>query len=640
MKNPQVDIEKCRDFLLTPEDKKRLQRICNKIRREWASPTRRAYPYTPHDDSHCERVEEKLYQLISIEKAKENLPPEEIFLLLASVWLHDIGMKPHLFNDDKSENELRDKASTIRWDRYVRENHAERSARFVKENGRRLGLTDDEIRHMIKMCRLHRHRAYKELYLEPWPTKKEPRIRIQLLIAYLRLADVLHIPHKAETGEFKIYLALGLDPISRFHWFKSKYTDSIFVSPEEFRITITLKIPESREYPNRWEQKLEPLKEVLTREVQDELESIKDILSKGGLSVYLTLECDSVEDPMMSKNDVQQLEELLNNIELFDPVLTPNASSVIATVLKQTELFLDPSDPGKSVGYLEDYKTNVLDDILEKRPCHVFLWKVSDMLKEKLQDTSISDEERIRVIQKIVDGWEVKREEAMKEIPKIAYGILADGFPILLYGYSDTIVKCLEHYLKEKKRDIEVYICEGRTKTTYRYNNRLVYCDGIKYAEELKRVQKKVNEDLKKEGIKEMSKIKIQCVTDSCASNLFSRGRISKVLFGANGIGLGGRVSHTLGHLAIADMASVYRIPVYVIADSMKIGYLQERPDLPRGNQWLTTDIRFEPKIDELENYNPREDVVPPDRIQTIVTEKGQIKPTEIARYAENIGTR
>jgi translation initiation factor 2B subunit (eIF-2B alpha/beta/delta family) len=381
---------------------------------------------------------------------------------------------------------------------------------------------------------------------------------------------------------------------------------------------------------------MKPLEDVLKNEVQDELDSIKDILSKGGLSLYLIVECISTTFLNMTGDDERQLKELLRNIELFDPTLTPNASAVIDNVLKQIKLFLEPSSkPDESIRYLDDYKKNVLADILEKRPCHVFLWKIADMLEEKLK-TSTNDKKCIEAIENTINEWEIKRREVLGKIPKIAYGILADGFPVLVYGYSYTIVKCIEHYLKEKKKDIEIYICEGRTKTEYRYNNRLAYCDGIRYTEELRKLEKKVNKEFENEGPKEKVRIKILYVTDSCASNLFSNHKVSKVLFGANGIGFNGRVSHTLGHLAIADMAAMYRIPVYIIADSMKIGYLQERSELQRGNQWLTTDIGFESKIADFENYNPREDVVPPDRIELIITEKGAIQPTEVRKYAEN----
>lgn len=617
-------LDEMRELLLTGKNKKRLEGIHEEIERIWRS-CGSSYPYLPHDDTHCERVEERIYQLIPKEKFKQPLSQEEIFLLLASVWLHDVGMCPELFEYDKREP--RDLEETKDRNSKVRKEHAERSEKYVKENGERLRLTDIEINHLMRICKLHRHKAYKELYSEQWI---EDNVRRPLLIAYLRFADALHIPQRAEAKEFKLYLSFGMGSISRFHWFKSTYAHNISILPNEFKIVIVLKRP-----PTILAEDMQPLEDLLQREVQDELDSIKDILSKGSISLYLTVECTSIEVLNMSEKDERQLKELLGNIELFDPTLTPNASSVINNALRQIKLFLEPpSNPDESIKYLNDYRTKVLADILEKRPCHVFLWKIADMLDEKLK-SNMSNIERIGAIEQTINNWKTKREEALNEIPKIAYGILADGLPILLYGYSHTIVKCIEHYLREKKRDIKIYICEGRTKTEYRFNNRLVYCDGIRYVEELKKVEKKINEELENGGTSKKVKVQILFVTDSCAANVFSKGKISKVLFGANGIGLNGRVAHTLGHLALADMASIYRIPVYVIADSMKLDYLRERPEQPRENNWLTTDVEFESKIDGFENYNPREDVVPPDRIERIITEKGSINPTDVSEYME-----
>lgn len=721
MDNSKIDLESCRNKLLTPRDMDRLRDIRMRIEGEWRR-ARPLYPYTPHDNSHCEKVEELLYKLIEPEKIKEKLTSEEIFLLLASIWLHDIGMKPHLFIDDPSEDDYRGISSTFDYDKTIRENHAERSERYVEENGNDLGLTEDEIRHIGAMCLLHRHRAYKELYKQDWETKLPPKIRIQLLIAYLRLADALHIPDKADTTEFKIYMSLGLDTTSRYHWFRSKYAKDIKIDEENHKITILLRIPEYHQ--DYWTKKLEPLKKALITGVQDELDSIKDILFKGGICVYTTIDCDAAPDKTLKEDDAQQLKELLNNIELFDPMWTPNASSVINTVLKQTQLFIRLKDANKSVKYLDDYTKNALKEIIEKRPCHIFLLRIYYLLIETLQNTGITNEEKIRIIKKEINGWSGRTNKVINDIYKHAYSILnKDLSPILLYGYSDTVVKCLELYLYKTKRNLEIFVCEGRTKTNYRYNNRLVYCDGVKYAEELKASEKRINDELyksdnlkflfcwdevpgrdddaildslkhdfgitwkKKPKIEKIdndrtikitteedsislrlndertkvyldtnknrtdefivmdydkpdvykkANVKIWIVPDSCVSNLMSRDKVGKVLFGANGINQNGKVSHTLGHLAIADIASKYKIPVYVIADSMKIGDLKEKPELERGNQWLTTDIDFEPRTAEFKMYNPREDVIPPDRIKRIITEKGIFRPNEIQKYLRN----
>jgi hypothetical protein len=176
---------------------------------------------------------------------------------------------------------------------------------------------------------------------------------------------------------------------------------------------------------------------------------------------------------------------------------------------------------------------------------------------------------------------------------------------VLIYGYSSSVIMTLNALPVDVKNEITVYVCECSTKTKHRYNNKLIYCDGLKYFNELKRI-----------GIKN-----VKYIVDLCASNLFSIGeptdagrkfkRITKVLFGANGIDKTTReVAHGLGHLAIADMAASHHIPVFVITESMRIGGLVENPGHMREGPWYPTDIWFD-VIDVSNSYNPREERVP-----------------------------
>ncbi len=602
---------------------KRLNNICEHVASKWER-VRHPYPYTPHDHTHNIRVEEILYKLFPPEELNEKLSSEDLFLLLVSVWLHDIGMIPKLFPEDK---EPRGKEETVKWDKKVREEHEERTTKYIREKKDILRLTDDEANALIEICMRHRYKKYKELQAFAkenweWDISSIP-VHIPLLTVCLRLADALHIPHRADDRKFKTYMALGLDVISKIHWLKSKYAWEITPIRDMFKISIVLKKPP--QYPDK---RMEPLRRTIEIELQDEVDAVREILIKGSLPVYLTVECKYREYKNMDPKDVKELEELLTDIELFDPTMSPNATSVIDIVLRQITLILDPTDKCGSISLLNDYKTNVLDAIVKDRPCHVFLWKVKDLLDKNISNSNkLTEEDGNEVfekIQKAISAWQEKKTDAMEKLPEMAYPVLADGFAILLYGYSSSIVECLK-YLVEKhdtmKKSLKVYICQGVTKNRYRYNNRLIYCDGIKYLKELK----------ERTGIENISYI-----ADSCASNLFSGGDIKKVLFGANGIDRSGHVAHTLGHLAIADMAKIYGVRVLVIADSLKIGDYHRDPKLQRGNQWLTADVSFEPEIETYENYNPREDIVPPDRIEAIITEKSLTKPREIGNYAEN----
>ncbi len=209
--------------------------------------------------------------------------------------------------------------------------------------------------------------------------------------------------------------------------------------------------------------------------------------------------------------------------------------------------------------------------------------------------------------------------------------------------YDNIKKMCLLHRQKTyKDKELEQQLWEWKNNDKvkkdileiiiHKYN-----MDETSLDEELKNCDGEIRKEFDEEMERKKKKLNLYYVTDSCVSNLFSRQIAKKVLFGANGIGNSGMVSHTLGHLAIADMAKLNNIPVYVLAETMKVGDLQVRRDLQRSNQWLTTDIKFDYLISDLINYNPREDIITPDKITAFITEKGSIQPaTEIWRYKDD----
>ena len=74
----------------------------------------------------------------------------------------------------------------------------------------------------------------------------------------------------------------------------------------------------------------------------------------------------------------------------------------------------------------------------------------------------------------------------------------------------------------------------------------------------------------------------------------------------------------------IADAAKEYNIPVYVIAESAKCKDIELKP--LEGNfreGWFTTDIIYESVLNNIVNFNPREDIITIDKINYYVTEYG-----------------
>ena len=143
----------------------------------------------------------------------------------------------------------------------------------------------------------------------------------------------------------------------------------------------------------------------------------------------------------------------------------------------------------------------------------------------------------------------------------------------------------------------------------YRYGNKLVYSDGVNYMKRLIDA-----------GIPPKM---LHYVPDSSISNLLSSHIVAKILFGANGIDpVANEIAHSSGHLTIADVAAKYKIPVFVIANSHKIGALKEHKFESRHAKWYPTDYKSDDLLN-IRNYNPREDRIPRDLIEAIITEKG-----------------
>ena len=370
------EMRSLRKKLIPGSIRKRLEHLIKKLIVEWhnADPI---IPYTIHDYRHSRAVEETLYELVPIPTLKKIFKPNELFLLLSAVWLHDIGMIPNLFPSEKNQATCCDNPrETIERNQHIRDKHAQRSEEYIKEKYDDLGLKNElyEPKHLSDMVRLHRHKEYNELNKLPWKSEYDKKTRLPLLIAYLRLADALEIPLKENNVELKIYLAYGLDHISLFHWFKSKYSTRIDFDPENFTITIIIKRP-SQKYGSDWHDRLAPLKLAISLTVQNEIDSIKDIFAKSGSGLYLKVKCECLEDPVLKKNEVFDLNILVNNLELFDPSLTPNSSSIMTGTLKQIGLFLESPNYSENIEYLRKYNEKVLHEVVNKERCHVLIFK-------------------------------------------------------------------------------------------------------------------------------------------------------------------------------------------------------------------------------------------------------------------------
>ena len=215
--------------------------------------------YTSHDITHSERILVYL-NLIIPDSLKERLNAYEIYFLVASAYLHDIGRVnfPELFKGEVfEEKEIRD---------YIGENHHLRSEEFIVKNFKDLAIEDKHQAVIIgRICRGHRKENLhdKELF-KPDKMYKNYPINVPLLASFLRIADELDLTF--ERVPLVIYEHVPpRDTISKEEWEKHLSISGVGLSPEDRSI---IKCSATCENP-KIHRALKRLETKINRELED-----------------------------------------------------------------------------------------------------------------------------------------------------------------------------------------------------------------------------------------------------------------------------------------------------------------------------------------------------------------------------------
>lgn len=144
--------------------------------------------FTSHDHDHSNNIIQNLGDIIP-RKDWDKFSKLEIFLLLSSAWIHDVGMA-----DLKGEIDYSNEAERKKKSIDFRKNHHERSSQYILEvsNYQRLGLTPPLAELISRICRAHDKRYDLRKLPKKWSVRgyeKYKEIRVQLLAALFRLAD-------------------------------------------------------------------------------------------------------------------------------------------------------------------------------------------------------------------------------------------------------------------------------------------------------------------------------------------------------------------------------------------------------------------------------------------------------------------
>jgi hypothetical protein len=183
--------------------------------------------YVDHGIQHCKDVEDKLDKLVPSE-ALALLEAKELFFLLCSVFLHDIGMLPR--NDETLS--------------VTRNLHNERSRNYINKYWKALSIANAKDAEIIAdICYAHRD-FYKEgipVYTlneiqEKYYSSSNPRV--PELAALLRIADELSLSYtRAPAIVMDVYFQKEVEE-RRKHWRIHRMVHNIDINQRFWRITV------------------------------------------------------------------------------------------------------------------------------------------------------------------------------------------------------------------------------------------------------------------------------------------------------------------------------------------------------------------------------------------------------------------
>ncbi len=632
--------------------------------------------FTPHGEEHYKNVEMRLMQLLP---ECNDLSVNEKFFLLTSAWIHDLGMIKGILDGDEQLDSYE-----------IRDKHHIRSEQYIVKNHEFLDIEETEKEAFAMLARYHRRRELITQCEESMTLPYHGNIRIQLLAAYLRLADALHIDQtRAPFQQYAIVLAYNIPINSKLHWLRSMFVLGISINLKNKEIVVQLK------YPNdikEWDQDervlnstLDSIYDSIVQDLEEELATVKEILIKGGQSYILSIRKEIVK-VRFDKSFKRDIKTVLNYYYLFD---NPSSSALCRLVIESIRGIRDAHNGNirESISTISDFLNEIKKKILDTRTCHTGLSDLVKSVEEHVKKQGVEglDKKLAKDEKKLNNERNGVRENAReffdifqkKNPKKLAQN---NKVNILLYGYSELVIKSLcgfrdaiiQKKLKDKLNDnikahklnleheannnFRIFICEGQPKNKTTWGGKYLYHDGFRYAISLA----------------ERNFEYIYMIADATAGSLIARANNSSfppidfIMVGANGF-TEKEFKHSAGHSTIAALKFLPNnkkdYPKLILSiinskhnesedkkeDNNKndLNNADDRETVPidgwtfktpfngeptRNNIFVTQDPKYKKDMDNFKNaiaiYNPREDAIPIDWVDIVISENVWLKNT------------
>ena len=274
------------DLLLSylgPQFTARLSQVREVASRLWSQGAPLLPDFTLHGPAHANGVEHRIADILAPEhdryhKLKDLVTQDQVFFLLCSASLHDIGMIAPL-SDAEIESA---RSSGVSDGEYIRSIHQQRTKAHIQTRGPTFSLRAAEIPIIADLCEAHREVNLHSL------SRQYPDLRF--LAAVLRLADELDITEQRAPAELLALRWSAMSQIPRWHWLKHYCVPMATAVHEELldgkpRPTLRLyyevviKVPSEHWRKRFWTELLKPIDRVLRTE------GIEAILAEKGLIV-------------------------------------------------------------------------------------------------------------------------------------------------------------------------------------------------------------------------------------------------------------------------------------------------------------------------------------------------------------------
>lgn len=432
---------------------------------KFEDPTKMLPPFfTDYGLSHMRRVEELLNLLIFSENPTSSVGtfmpnPFEAAFLVASAWLHELGMLYPLFDFENGTQ-----PDEALW-RDVRDTHEERTATYINSNWTENCSWAPRFKRIlgqIAACHRRKHPISQlpAVYKLDGLNCEYRTIRPQDLASFLRLADACHVDRsRIVYSERPVYDAIGIPEESRPHWGAPQLIDSIAFNPQRREILLEGFVPRQQMFGTA-NVDLRAVIDSTVASLNDELASVIPYITRYANTSYLEIK-PQIDTPVVGKPAVQLLRHMWPVIATADGSTSEVASTIagiaLATVNEANRL------PMEDINAL-------LNAAVDHAPFNALLRNLRSELQEsyKPQEGAADKAEnavmkRAQVIS-YLKNYLSTRTEACQRAAVAAGQYVSSDDVVIVYGYSRTVMTLLCDVIRGRFQKAIVVPCRVGSK--------------------------------------------------------------------------------------------------------------------------------------------------------------------------------